>query len=82
MKHSTLKASLDENARRIAENGNATTCTKCGGVMRPGIAMGQTFSGSPDFIGGDVVTVSAGGPGRLIACLKCSACGHSKTPNE
>jgi hypothetical protein len=57
-------------------------CRRCGGPMKPGIAMAQTFSGgSPDFIGGPVVTMSAGGPGKLIGCLKCAACGHSMTPN-
>jgi hypothetical protein len=49
--------------------------------MLPGTAMGQTWGGVADFIGGDVVTVSAGGPGRLIACEKCQRCGHSVTPN-
>lgn len=57
-------------------------CRRCGGPMKPGLAMGQTFrSGSPDFIGGQVVTMSAGGPGKLIECLKCADCGHSVTPN-
>jgi len=37
--------------------------------------------GSSDFIGGQVVTMSAGGPGKLIGCLKCRDCGHSVTPN-
>ena len=45
-----------------------------------GIAMESTFTGSPDFIGGAVVTLSAGGPGRLVECgRKCSECGHSET---
>ncbi len=57
-------------------------CRRCGGPMKPGIAMAQTLrSGFPDFIGGQVVTMSAGGPGKLIECLKCAACGHSVTPN-
>ena len=29
--------------------------------------------------GGEVVTMSPGGPGRIVPCLKCSACGHSVT---
>ena len=45
--------------------------------MAPGIAMGQTFTGSPDFPGREVVTLSPGGPGVVIPCLKCPACGHS-----
>ena len=60
----------------------ACVCPRCAGPMRPGIAMGQTYSGNPDFPGGEVVTVSPGGPGRIIACMKCAACGHSETPNR
>ena len=55
----------------------ADRCTRCGGEMRPGVAMGQTYTGSADFAGGEVVTMSPGGPGRLVACLKCVGCGHS-----
>ncbi len=55
-------------------------CSKCGGPMRPGKAIAQTWGGSPDFIGGEVVTMSPGGPGRLIDCLKCARCGWSVTP--
>lgn len=56
-------------------------CPKCGGPMRGGgIAMESTYPGSPDFIGGEVVTLSAGGPGRLVECgRKCSECGHSES---
>ena len=50
---------------------------QCNGDMTPGIAMGQTFTGIADFIGGDVATISPGGPGVLMACLKCNVCGHS-----
>ena len=53
------------------------TCRKCGGEMGPGIAMGQTYTGSPDDLGGDVVTMSAGGPGEVIRVRKCRDCGHS-----
>lgn len=52
----------------------------CGGLYRLGIALVSTGLGVPDFPGGDIVTVSPGGPGRLVACLKCSACGHSVLP--
>lgn len=45
--------------------------------MRPGIAMGQTYTGSPDDLGGDVVTMSAGGPGEVIKVRKCRDCGWS-----
>ena len=52
-------------------------CRRCGGAMAPGVALAQTHGGVPDFPGGDVVTVSPSGPGRLIDCLKCEKCGHS-----
>lgn len=55
-------------------------CVKCGDEMGPGEALEQTTTGSPDFAGGEVVTVSPGGPGKLVSCLKCSACGWSVTP--
>ena len=54
-----------------------STCSRCGGDKAPGIAMGQTWSGMPDFPGGAVVTLSPGGPGRVIKCNKCRSCGHS-----
>ena len=47
--------------------------------MKPGKAIEQTYTGIPDFIGGDVVTMSPGGPGRLIDCMKCVECGWSVT---
>lgn len=50
---------------------------KCNGDMLPGVAMGQAFTGMADFPGCEVVTVSPGGPGAIIQCLKCNACGHS-----
>lgn len=54
-------------------------CRKCTGDMEPSKAIQETYTGAPDFIGGAVVTVSAGGPGRLVDCLKCSICGWSVT---
>lgn len=50
---------------------------RCCGDMLPGVAMGQTFTGMADFPGREVVTVSPGGPGVVVQCLKCNACGHS-----
>jgi hypothetical protein len=50
---------------------------KCNGDMLPGVAIGQTFTGIADFPGCKVVTVSQGGPGKIVQCLKCNACGHS-----
>lgn len=59
-------------------------CQKCGGQMRPGVAMAQTFVGGvPDFAGDDhVSTFSAGGPGALTDCMKCEACGWSVAGRE
>lgn len=55
------------------------TCPKCGGAMKPGQALQSTFTGSADLPGGEAVTMSPGGPGKLVGCLKCTACGHSVT---
>ncbi len=49
----------------------------CDGEMQPGAAIRQTYTGSPDFPGGHVVTMSPGGPGQLVPCLKCKKCGYS-----
>ena len=57
-------------------------CPRCNTPMAPGIAMGQTATGKPDFAGGEVVTMSPGGPGVVIPCLKCPACGHSVSDGE
>lgn len=65
--------------RRVGD----AVCRRCGGKMKPSQAIGQTWTGLPDFPGGDVVTLSPGGPGRLIDCLKCEKCGHSiSSPND
>lgn len=37
----------------------------------------STLVGEPDFTGGEAVTLSEGGPGRLVAVMKCSECGWS-----
>jgi len=53
-------------------------CKKCGGEMSPGQAIEQTYTGTPDFPGDAYpVTMSPGGPGKLIECSKCKACGWS-----
>lgn len=55
-------------------------CRKCHGPIALGKAIAQTTTGVPDFIGTThVCTVSPGGPGKLIDCLKCSECGWSVT---
>lgn len=72
IEHETDIATLEQEASK---------CKRCGGIMRPGIAMGQTWSaGIPDFPGQDTcITMSPGGPGRVIDCMKCEACGWSQT---
>ena len=57
----------------------AGSCRKCGGLMEPSKAIGQTYTGTPDFPGGEVVTMSPGGPGKLMDCWKCVSCGWSIT---
>lgn len=59
----------------------AHACRKCGAEMQPGKALAQTFvPGSPDFPGDKhASTFSAGGPGEMVDCLKCPACGWSVT---
>lgn len=53
------------------------TCLRCDGTMAEGVAIQETLTGVPDFPGGAVATVSPGGPGRLVSCLKCVKCGYS-----
>lgn len=48
-------------------------CRHCGGNMKPGQAMAQTYNTS------DEGTCSPGGPGKVVECLKCEACGWSVT---
>ena len=74
---------------RIAEHlgyspGHAAepVCRKCGGHMKPSKAIAQTFTGTPEWPGAEAVTMSAGGPGKLIDCLKCEKCGHSVSVGE
>ena len=54
-------------------------CYRCHGDMKQGIALVPTFIGTPDFACGEVVTVSPGGPGRIVECMKCVVCGFSLT---
>lgn len=58
-------------------------CAKCEVEMVPGTALEQTWTaGTPDFIGDRspcLQTMSPGGPGKLVPCLKCPACGRSVT---
>lgn len=53
-------------------------CTRCKVKMKPGQAMTSTWRGMPDFSGDRYpVTMSPGGPGRVVRCWKCPKCGHS-----
>ena len=53
-------------------------CRSCKLTMYPGKALAQTLTGSGDFHDDDdVVTLSPGGPGKLIDCWKCPQCGRS-----
>jgi hypothetical protein len=52
---------------------------RCEGDMVQGFAMQQTYGGTSDFPGGSVVTLSPAGPGRMVGCWKCAACGWSVT---
>ena len=55
-------------------------CKKCKGEMKPGKAIMQTWTGIPDFPGDkSCITMSPGGRGKLIDCLKCTKCGYSET---
>ena len=57
-------------------------CKKCYHAMIPSTAIQQTFvTGSSDFPGEQTrgITVSPGGPGTVIDCLKCENCGWSIT---
>lgn len=53
------------------------TCKRCGVDMKLGKAIEQTWTGTPDFPNGEVVTRSPGRPGKLIKVWKCPECGHS-----
>lgn len=74
---------VEEMAGVLAQplQSNTLVCRKCAGNMKTGQAMAQTFSaGRPDFPGdAHGVTMSPGGPGKLIECLKCEVCGWSVT---
>lgn len=54
-------------------------CTKCGGDMKPGKAIQQTWGGTPEWEGDTIYTMSPEGPGVLVDCLKCEKCGRSIT---
>lgn len=61
---------------------NNHACPKCPGNMLPGKALENILTGSPDFIGGEAVTMSPSGRAKLVDCLKCERCGFSVTKGE
>lgn len=74
--------SRPESGSVVTPLGAPRRCPRDGAELRPGIAIQQTYTaGAPDFPGpigpDDVVTMSPGGPGRLVRCWKCPACGWS-----
>lgn len=57
-----------------------SNCGKCATPLKSGVYLVPNYSGIPDFPGGEVVTLSpAPGPGYLLSCMKCPACGWSRT---
>jgi hypothetical protein len=58
-------------------------CSRCRVYMKKGIAIQNTLSGVPDFIGSkEVITMSYSGPGKIIDVWKCPKCGSSKSIGE
>lgn len=78
-RHKTL--AMNAAQARIALK-NAGICPNCHSSMQPGVALEQTYGGTPEWPGADVVTMSTGGPGKLIDCLKCPICGFSTTKGK
>jgi hypothetical protein len=59
-------------------HGEQATCRRCKAPMKSGKAMISSLTGTPDFAGDEhAITLSPGGPGKLVPCLKCPDCGHS-----
>lgn len=69
---------------RAALTTSVQACRKCGGTMKPGKATGQMLvGGMPDFPGDKhAVTLTHGGPGKMIDCMKCVECGWSVTSDS
>jgi hypothetical protein len=54
-------------------------CPRCDVPYVPGEAIEQTWTGRPEWPGDTIYTMTPGGAGRLVPCLKCPKCGHSVT---
>lgn len=74
-----LHPQYDGDYRLPAGAEKEACCPRCGASYRPGIALESTVRGVPDFRDGYVITMSPGGPGHLVKCLKCPSCGHIVT---
>jgi len=69
-----------DNWDRIFGKVDESKCKQCAGNMRTGKAIEQTYTGIPDFPGDKYsVTLSPGGAGKLVDCMKCRDCGWSAT---
>ena len=76
------KERSDAAKRPLDRSVGDAVCRRCGGQMKPSKAIAQTWTGQPEWPGDTICTMSPGGPGRLIDCLKCEKCGHSvSSPN-
>lgn len=75
-----LDPSISHAASALIDQGKRTAlvCRKCGGAMHCGMAMETLLVGTGDLDWkAPPVTVSPGGPGRMVPCLKCVGCGYS-----
>ena len=78
----TTRSEAAQAARPLDCRVRNAVCPRCGGPMKPSKAIAQTWMGEPEWSGATICTMSPGGPGRLIDCLKCEKCGHSvSSPN-
>lgn len=68
---------LTTNIRSVEGLSCPTNAATANPPMSEGIALMSTLVGEPDFTSGEVVTLSEGGPGRLVAVMKCTECGWS-----
>lgn len=71
-----LRESLEPIPHRVRM---VRMCPRCIVPLVKGQAMASTFTGSPDFASDPrAVTLSPGGPGNLVDCMKCPDCGYSE----
>lgn len=52
--------------------------SRCGGVMKRGVAFENSWEGMADFPGDEYAcTISQTGPAKIVPCVKCKRCGFS-----